>query len=299
MDDAARLEVAIAAAREGRRVALAHVGNPLYFKLKGRRDLLVGASVAVQDAIRNVLLGACPEDGFLGEEGPEDEVLPVDAERLWIVDPIDGSINYFRGLPNFAISIGYRDATGFRVGVVYDPSRDELFSARSGDGARLNGERIHVHVAGEGEDAYESSLIGTDLPGDTEARIKAMRAATHVANRMLGLVMLGSPVLGPLDVGPAVLGLVVLGSPALGLCYVAAGRTHAYFHLALQLWDVAGAAVILQESGAAFTNGGGSSWLYSDGSYLASNGRIHGGMLRLLRAALPDLGASRADVARR
>jgi myo-inositol-1(or 4)-monophosphatase len=275
MDDAARLEVAIAAAREGGRVALAHVGNPLYFKLKGRRDLLVGASVAVQDAVRNVLLGACPEDGFLGEEGPEDEVLPVDAERLWIVDPIDGSINYFRGLPNFAISIGYRDATGFRVGVVYDPSRDELFSARSGDGARLNGERIHVHVAGEGEDAYESSLIGTDLPGDTEARIKAMRAATHVANRMLGLV--------------------VLGSPALGLCYVAAGRTHAYFHLALQLWDVAGAAVILQESGAAFTNGGGSSWLYSDGSYLASNGRIHGGMLRLLRAALPDLGASRAD----
>ena len=275
MDDAARLEVAIAAAREGGRVALAHVGNPLYFKLKGRRDLLVGASVAVQDAIRNVLLGACPEDGFLGEEGPEDEVLPVDAERLWIVDQIDGSINYFRGLPNFAISIGYRDATGFRVGVVYDPSRDELFSARSGDGARLNGERIHVHVAGEGEDAYESSLIGTDLPGDTEARIKAMRAATHVANRMLGLVM--------------------LGSPALGLCYVAAGRTHAYFHLALQLWDVAGAAVILQESGAAFTNGGGSSWLYSDGSYLASNGRIHGGMLRLLRAALPDLGTSRAD----
>jgi myo-inositol-1(or 4)-monophosphatase len=276
MDDAARLEVAIAAAREGGRVALAHVGNPLYFKLKGRRDLLVGASVAVQDAVRNVLLGACPDDGFLGEEGPEDEVLPVDAERLWIVDPIDGSINYFRGLPNFAISIGYRDATGFRVGVVYDPSRDELFSARSGDGARLNGERIHVHVAGEGEDAYESSLIGTDLPGDTEARIKAMRAATHVANRMLGLV--------------------VLGSPALGLCYVAAGRTHAYFHLALQLWDVAGAAVILQESGAAFTNGGGSSWLYSDGSYLASNGRIHGGMLRLLRAALPDLGAPRARI---
>jgi len=276
MDDAARLEVAIAAAREGRRVALAHVGNPLYFKLKGRRDLLVGASVAVQDAVRNVLLGACPEDGFLGEEGPEDEVLPVDAERLWIVDPIDGSINYFRGLPNFAISIGYRDATGFRVGVVYDPSRDELFSARSGDGARLNGERIHVHVAGEGEDAYESSLIGTDLPGDTEARIKAMRAATHVANRTLGLV--------------------VLGSPALGLCYVAAGRTHAYFHLALQLWDVAGAAVILQESGAAFTNGGGSSWLYSDGSYLASNGRIHGGMLRLLRAALPDIGAALPDM---
>lgn len=272
-DDAARLDTAIRAAREGGRVALAHLGNPLYFKVKDRRDLLVGASVVVQDTIREILLGDYPDDGFLGEEGPDDEELPVNAERLWIVDPIDGSTNYFRGVPHFGISIGFRDAFGFRVGVVYDPSHDELFSARFADGARLNGERIYVHVPGEGEDAYESSLIGTDLAGGTESRIEGMRAATHVANRMLGLVM--------------------MGSPALGLCYVAAGRTHAYFHLKLHLWDVAGAAVILQEAGAAFTNGSGSSWLYSEGSYLASNGRIHGGMLRLLRAALPALGEPR------
>jgi myo-inositol-1(or 4)-monophosphatase len=271
LDDAARLELAIRAAREGGRVALAHVADPLYFKLKGRRDILVGASLAVQEAIRETIARECPQDGFLGEEGPDDEPLPVNAERLWIVDPIDGSTNFFRGLPNFAISIGYRDVHGFRVGVVYDPSRDELFSARFADGARLNGQGITVHVAGEGEDAYESSLIGTDLPGDTEGRVNALRAATHVGNRMLNLVM--------------------LGAPALGLCYVAAGRLHAYFHLELRLWDVAGASVILQEAGASFTNGGGSSWLYSDGSYLATNGRLHGGMLRLLKAAVPDIGA--------
>ena len=236
--------------------------------LKDRRDLQLGAALVVQDTIRDILLEACPDDSFLGEEGPDDEPLPVNAERLWIVDPIDGSINFFRGLPNFAISIGFRDANGFRVGVVYDPSRDELFSARFTDGARLNGERIYVHVAGEGEDAYEQSLIGTDLPGGTDDRVNGLRAATHVGNRMLGLVM--------------------LGSPALGLCYVAAGRTHAYFHLKLHLWDVAAAAVILQEAGAIFTNGTGGSWLYSPGSYLATNGRLHGGMLRLLRAALPE-----------
>jgi myo-inositol-1(or 4)-monophosphatase len=270
MDDATRLELAIRAAREGGRVALAHLGDPLYFKLKGRRDLLVGASLRVQDAIRQAILAEYPDDGLLAEEGPDDEVLPVDAERLWIVDPIDGSINFFRGLPNFAISIAFRDATGFRVGVVYDPCRDELFSARFGDGARLNGERITVHVAGEGEDAYESSLVGTDLPGDTDGRVTALRAASHVGNRMLGLIM--------------------LGAPSLGLCYVAAGRLHAYFHLGLHLWDVAAAAVVLQEAGAIFTNAAGSSWLFSDGSYLATNGRLHGGMLRLLRAAVPDLG---------
>jgi myo-inositol-1(or 4)-monophosphatase len=276
VDDAERLDVAIHAAREGGRVALEHIGNPLYFKLKGRRDVLVGASLVVQGTIRDVLLGACPEDALLAEEGPDDEVLPVNAERLWIVDPIDGSSNFLRGVPEFAISIGYRDASGFRVGVVYDPSHDELFSARFADGARLNGERIYVHVAGEGEDAFDSSLIGTDLPGDTDGRVQGLRAATHVGNRMLGLIM--------------------LGSPALGLCYVAAGRTHAYFHLKLQLWDVAAAAVIVQEAGGAFTNGTGGSWLYSEGSYLATNGRLHGSMLRLLHAALPDLGQSTREI---
>jgi myo-inositol-1(or 4)-monophosphatase len=270
MDDAARLEVAIRAAREGGRVALEHFGNPLYFKLKGRRDLVLGAATVVQDTIRNVLAREFPDDGFLGEEGPDDEELPVNAERLWIVDPIDGSINFFRGLPTFGVSIGFRDANGFRLGVVFDPARDELFSARLGDGARLNGQPIFAHVPGEGEDAYEQSLVGTDLPGDTEDRARALRAATHVANRMLGLV--------------------ILGSPALGLCYVAAGRTHGYFHVKLHLWDVAAAAVIVQEAGAILTSGSGGSWLYSDGSYLATNGRLHGGMLRLLKAALPDLG---------
>jgi myo-inositol-1(or 4)-monophosphatase len=253
-DNAQRLEVATRAARDAGAVALAHLGNPLYFKLKSRRDLLVGASLAVQEAIRDTLLGAFPQDAFLGEEGPDDEPLPVNAEHLWIVDPIDGSTNFFRGVPSFAISIAYRDSNGFKVGVVYDPNKDELFSAQSGGGAFLNQQRITVHIAGEGEDAYDSSLIGTDLPGDTEGRVNALRAAMHVGNRMLGLVM--------------------LGSPALGLCYVAAGRLHAYFHLKLQLWDVAAASVILQEAGAIFTNGAGSSWLYSDGSYLATNGRL-------------------------
>src|SRR6266849_151943 len=79
---------------------------------KDRCDLLIGASVVVQDTIRDILIGEYPDDGFLGEEGPDDEVLPVNAERLWIVDPIDGSSNYFQGVPHFGISIGYRDEIG-------------------------------------------------------------------------------------------------------------------------------------------------------------------------------------------
>src|SRR5258708_5377071 len=155
MDAAPRLDTAMRAAREGGRIAREHLGNPLYFKVKDRRDLLIGASIVVQDAIRDILLGESPEDGFLGEEGPDDEALPVNAERLWIVDPIDGSSNYFQGVPHFGISIGYRDAYGFRVGVVYDPSRDELFTARFGGRGRLNGVRINRPAPGQGETAAE------------------------------------------------------------------------------------------------------------------------------------------------
>jgi myo-inositol-1(or 4)-monophosphatase len=279
VDDSQRLEIAIRAARAGGQVLLEHAGNPLYFRLKGRRDLFVGAAQVAQDAIRDLLRGECPEDAFLGEEGPDDEELPIGAERLWIVDPLDGTTNFFRGVPAYAISLAFRDATGIRVGVVFDPLHEELYAARMGGGALLNGRPIFVHIAGEGEDAYEGSLIGTDLPGETEARVQALRAATHVGNRMMGLLM--------------------LGSPSLGLCYVAAGRTHAYFHVRLQVWDVAAAAIILQEAGGTLTSASGGSWLYSAGDYLASNGRLHGGMLRLLRAALPELGqASSSDEAR-
>ena len=165
-DDARRLEVAQRAAREGGRIAREHLGNPLYFKLKGHRDVMVGAAQVVQDTIRDLLLAECPDDAFMGEEGPDDEPLPVNAERLWIVDPIDGSNNYLVSLPLYAISIAFRDGGVFRLGVIYDPSRDELFSAVHGQGARLNGEPINVDREGEGEDVYEQSIVSTDWPGE-------------------------------------------------------------------------------------------------------------------------------------
>jgi myo-inositol-1(or 4)-monophosphatase len=265
VDDAARLEVAIRAAREGGRVALEYLGNPVYIKLKGRRDLALGSAERVQDAILNVLRAEVPDEAVLAEEGPEDEPLPIDAHRLWIVDPICGSTNYYQRVPIFAISIGFREGSSFRLGVVYDPSRDELFTATNGGGARLNGESINVHRPGEGEDVYDDTLIGTDVSGAPDKRAHGLRTASHVASHLLGVQM--------------------LGSPALGLCYVAAGRFHGYFHYDLKLWDVAAAAVIVQEAGGVFTNASGGSWLFSDGGYLATNGALTGVLLRLFADA--------------
>jgi len=269
-DDARRLQAAKRAARAGGRVALEHLGNPLYFKVKGHRDVMVGASQVVQDTIRDVLLADCPDDAFMGEEGPDDEELPIAAERLWVVDPVDGSINYLQSLPLYSISIAYREAGVFRLGVVYDPSRDELFSAVFGEGAQLNGEPIFIDREGEGEDVYEQSIVSTDWPGEGADRTRALTGASQLAARMMTLL--------------------VLGSPALALSYIACGRTHGYFALKLQLWDIAAGAVILREAGGVVTNLSGGSWLHSDGAYVASNYAIHGEMLRLLRVCLPPKG---------
>src|SRR5262245_60404193 len=243
LSDAARLEIAIRAAREGGRVALEYLGNPLHIRIKGRRDLGLGSAERVQDAILDVLRQEAPDEAVLAEEGPDDEPLPIDAHRLWIVDPICGSINYYQRLPLYAVCVAFREGSSFRVGVVYDPSRDELFTATQGGGAQLNGQSIYVHRPGEGEDVYEDTLIGTDLSGNAEQRVHGLRVASHLATHLLGVHM--------------------LGSPALGLCYLAAGRFHGYFHYDLRLWDVAAAAVILQEAGGVLTDITGSSWLFS------------------------------------
>jgi myo-inositol-1(or 4)-monophosphatase len=275
LDDSSRLQIAIRAAREGGRVALEHLGDPIYFKIKGHRDVMVGAAQVVQDVIREFLKTECPDDEFMGEEGPDDEELPIAAERLWVVDPIDGSLNYFVGLPFFAICIAYREAGVFRVGVVYDPMRDEMFFASFSGGAYLNGEPISIDREGEGEDIYEQSIVSTDYPGEGTLRTRTLVGAGQLAARFMTLLS--------------------FGSPALTMCYIASGRVHGYFHLQLHVWDIAAAGLILREAGGVLTNLSGGSWLHSDGAYVASNGAVHGEMLRLLKVVLPQETSRRQD----
>src|SRR5262249_15659750 len=240
------------------------LGAPGYMRWKGPRDLQAGAVLDVQQRIVQVIQAEFPNDNFLVEESDESQA--DQADPLWLIDPIDGSMNFNQGLPLFGVCVGYRGAGRDEVGVVYDPCNDELFHAAFGRGAYLNGEPITVNKLSEGEDAYSRALVGTDLPGDYEERKMAL-----YVNRSLG---------------NEVTQLWILGSPALSICYVAAGRLHAYYCLALQPWDVAAASVILKEAGGTFTDIGGGSALFSAGGYLASNGVIHGGMLRGIKPAL-------------
>ena len=264
MDYTPMLDTAVRAAREAGQMARALLGQPEYQQWKGPRDLVVGSVLPIQARIVAVIREAFPDHAILAEE---DEHQPAaDADPLWIVDPLDGSLNFAQGVPHFAVSIAYRESDIYRVGVVYDPNTDELFTGLQGRFARLNGAPITVQQVSEGEAAYEAAIVGADWPGSMKERQQSLNIASLMATQCVALN--------------------VMGSPALGLCYVASGRYHAYFHAALQLWDVAAASVILGESGGILTDILGGSWLHSAGGYIASNGVIHCWMLRNAQAVL-------------
>jgi len=123
MDTNRALDVAMAAARRGGEVARMRLGDPGYVTWKGHRDVVCEASFYVQNAIASTIQAEYPDAGILGEEGPDDAPLPVDAPELWIIDPICGSLNFVQGIPYFGVSVALRAEGNICVGVVYDPCR--------------------------------------------------------------------------------------------------------------------------------------------------------------------------------
>ena len=209
----------------------------------------------MQEAILSVLQKECPSDAILAEEGPEDEALSVDAERLWIVDPICGSQNLVQGVPFFAVSIALRVGGQLRVGAVYDPVRDERFAATFGGLATLNDREIFIRATAEGPEFWEKSWVATDLPAADEHRPVAHEAFEIISDEVTSHR--------------------ILGSPALAMCYVAAGRLHVYWTLDAKPWDVAAAGLIVESAGGLVTDADGGSWLHSDGGYVVGNPTLH------------------------
>jgi myo-inositol-1(or 4)-monophosphatase len=173
----------------------------------------------VQEAIVSTILAEFPGAGILAEEGPEDSPIGVDVEPFWIVDPICGSLNYVQGISHFAIAIALRSEGELSVGVVYAPCSNELFEATSETAASLNGERIAVQQLAEGWDGWSGAMIGADWPHSGKRR--------QQTRQILGMMI------------DQVNDCSFMGSPALGICNVAAGRLHAYWHLDLKIWDIA------------------------------------------------------------
>ncbi len=257
------LEVATRAAKEGGEIALQQLGKPGEIRRKGSWDITFPVTLKVQERIVQILQADFPDIPILSEE--MDEKPDPDAESLWIIDPIDGSINYMKGIPFFSVSVGFRHKKLYRVGVVYDPCRDELFHAIRNKGSYLNGKPIKTRWFSEGVEAYLASVVATDWPDNVEKR----KVTSYIIELMAGDIV----------------ALNILGAPSLGICQIAAGRLDAYFNLQLNLWDVAAAVVILEDAGGVLTDLVGASWQFSDGGYLATNGKVHGRMLDPIRLA--------------
>ena len=170
-----------------------------------------------------------PDDGLLAEEGGRAEAV---SGRRWVVDPLDGTTNFLYGFPGWAVSIALEDAEGALVGVVFDPVRDELFSAVRGGGARLDASSSPAAVLRFGAPPpLGTALIATGFGYDAERRGKQGQVLTRVLPRIR-------------DVRRA-------GAAALDLCWLAAGRVDAYYERGLNAWDWAAARLVVEEAGGA------------------------------------------------
>lgn len=249
------LETAKLACVKAGEIAMAYFGGEVGARYKGERNIVTEADVKAEKRIKEIISREYPSHGFLGEE----EGMHGDQENTWIIDPIDGTTNFFHGVPQFAVSVAYAKNGQVKCGCVYNPACREMYYAQAGKGAWLGRSRIRVSKAAK---LGESLLISgfpygpEELLEKTFSSIKALRGKCHDIRRF--------------------------GSASLDMCYVANGTCDAFFEYRLNAWDIAAAMLIVREAGGRVTDINGVEAHLDSGHFLASNGKIHNEMLQHL-----------------
>jgi myo-inositol-1(or 4)-monophosphatase len=226
-------------------------------EFKGHANLVTIADKKSEELIIGGILGRYPTHSILAEEsGATQPGAPVN----WIIDPVDGTTNYAHGYPFYCVSIAVEEHGEVTCGVVYDPVRDEIFSAARGAGAFCNGERLQVSEV----DRLSQALLITGFPYNFRERLDT------VIDQFRRFMIASQAVRRG-------------GSAALDLCYVAAGRLDGFWELNLQPWDTAAGRIILEEAGGHVTDFGGKAFSIYQKEILATNGRVHEEMLAVLK----------------
>ena len=237
-----------AIAREAGALLMHYFHQHLKIEYKGEADLVTAADRAAEVLIRERIKKHWPTHDILGEEqGLSDQ----GSEYRWYVDPLDGTTNFAHGYPVFCVSMGLEQKGKRIAAVVYDPTRDELFSAEQGRGARLNGEAIHVSKTA----ALKECLLATGFP-------------SHKRHKNPNIYFYHQITLHSHGVRRA-------GSAALDLCNVASGRFDGFWEFNLNPWDTAAGVLIVEEAGGRVTRFDGSPFELNSRETLASNGLIH------------------------
>lgn len=218
----------LAVAREAAEAAAAELRQRFGERARGVRtkstktDLVSDADLAAERAIRSVLAARRPGDAILAEEGGE----TAGGELRWVVDPLDGTVNYLLGIPAYAVSIACEDASGALAGVVLDPSREECFETTRSGPSTLNGETLR---GGRGAETLDVAMVATGFGYDPDVRA----GQADVLLRVL----------------PRVRDIRRVGAAALDLCWCACGRFDAYYERGLNPWDVAAGGLVASRAG--------------------------------------------------
>lgn len=254
------VNIAVRAARAAGNTIIRALDRPDSIRVseKAPNDYVTEIDQKVEAEIITVIQKAYPNHSILGEEGGE--ITGKDKDHVWIIDPIDGTRNFIHGFPQYAVSIAFAYKGKVEHGVIYDPVRQELFSASRGKGARLNDHRIRVSQ----RKTLEESLLGTGCPfRHSKAEIEAYTDSLKALIPLCG------------DIRRA-------GAATLDLAYVACGRLDAFWESGLKPWDIAAGSLLIKEAGGmAFDFNGGEEYL-SSGNIVAGNPKVLKLMLKTI-----------------
>jgi myo-inositol-1(or 4)-monophosphatase len=257
MADENMKETALKAVHEAGKILMHGLGRVHEINYKREIDLVTEIDRFSEERIVTMIRKQYPDHEILAEEGGRRK---GSSSYRWIIDPLDGTTNYAHGYPCFCISIALEEAGEVIYGVVYDPTREELFITEKGKGAKLNGKPISVSKT----EKLTNSLLCTGFPYD----IREGRETN--LNHFQKFMMKSQAVRRD-------------GAAALDLCYVAAGRFDGYWELKLSPWDVAAGSLMVKEAGGTVTDFEGKHFTLSSPKILASNGGIHREMVEVLR----------------
>lgn len=229
---------------------------------KARHDFVTKVDKMAEEEIIYTIKRSYPQHSFLAEESG---LQTGDENFCWIIDPLDGTTNYIHGLPQFAISIALKIKDKLEVGVVYDPLRQELFTAARGKGAHLNNRRIRTSSVNK----LDLSLLGTGFPFSKDQDLK-LYLKTFA------------------EVFPEVCGVRRLGAASLDLAYVAAGRLDGFWELGLKPWDMAAGVLLVLEAGGLASGFQGEENYLESGNIVVANQKLHKPLLNLLKGAFKE-----------
>jgi len=251
------VNVAVRAARAAGAIILRYMNrvDNLRIEEKASMDFASEVDRLAEAEITRELRRAYPDHAILAEEGGASGK----SDKVWVIDPLDGTHNYLRGFPHFCVSIGFRDHGDLVHAVVYDPLRDELFTASKGDGAFLNDRRMRVTK----RENLQGALLATGYPYRQREHIDAQLAMTRA-------------LLSEAE------DIRRTGSAALDLAYVAAGRLDGYFEIGLKPWDMAAGCLLVKEAGGTFCDFTGNGGMPDNGNLVAGNHHVTAGIVKAI-----------------